>query len=153
MARPVIRARIEGLPDLQAACAAQPEKVRLGVIDALKIIGLLIMNRAKARIQSGSKTGRKYKRGAVTHQASAPGESPATDTGKLVSSGEWAVDEGSLWVTVAFSAFYARLLEWGTRFIRPRPFIMPTLDEVKEEIPAIMTRTIRARLNGGGDGG
>jgi hypothetical protein len=30
---------------------------------------------------------------------------------------------------------------------------MPTLDEVKEEIPVIMTRTIRARLNGGGDGG
>lgn len=152
MVRPVIRAHVRNLPDIQAAFSAQPEKVRLGVIDALKIIGLLILNRAKARIQGGSKSGRKYKRGAVTHQASAPGESPATDTGKLVSSGEFAVDENSLWVTVAFTAFYARLLEWGTRFIRPRPFIMPTLDDVKEEIPAIFIKTIRARLKGGGDG-
>ena len=59
MARPVIRAYVRNLPEIQSAFSAQPEKVRLGVIDALKIIGLLILNRAKARIQGGSKSGRK----------------------------------------------------------------------------------------------
>ncbi|MDZ7824506.1 MAG: HK97-gp10 family putative phage morphogenesis protein [Ahrensia sp.] len=152
MARPVIRAKVSNLPEIQAAFAAQPEKVRLGVIDALKVIGLLVLNRAKSRLQGGSKTGRRYKRGAVTHQASAPGESPATDTGKLVSSGEWSVDEANLWVTISFTAFYARLLEFGTRFILPRPFILPALDQVKEQIPAIFEKAIRARLKGGGDG-
>jgi HK97 gp10 family phage protein len=144
--RPIMKTRIEGLPDLQRSLAEQPEKVRLGIIDALKIIALLVRNRAVERIQKGPKTGRIYRRGSISHQASAPGEAPATDTGKLASSAEWEVDETSLWAVISFSAFYARMLEFGTRFIRPRPFIFPTLDELKGRFVEIFKASIGARL-------
>jgi hypothetical protein len=39
--------------------------------------------------QRGPASGRVYVRGNVTHQASAPGEAPATDTGRLASSTEY----------------------------------------------------------------
>ena len=45
-----------------------------------------IETRAKIKIQSPPKTGRIYRHGNVEHQASAPGEAPATDTGNLVNS-------------------------------------------------------------------
>ena len=45
-----------------------------------------IETRAKIKIQSPPKTGRIYRHGKVEHQASAPGEAPATDTGNLVNS-------------------------------------------------------------------
>lgn len=152
MARPVIKTRIEGLEDVRKAFKEQPEIVRLGVIDGLKIIAALIHNRAAAKILKGAKSGRKYKRGSITHQASAPGEAPASDTGKLVGSGEYDVDEANLWAVVSFSAFYARLLEFGTRFIAPRPFIMPALDETKDQIVKILTKTIQAKLKGKNNG-
>ncbi len=146
MARPVFKSKITGDKELAAAFKALPDKARAGVIDALKIIALLIRNRAVARIQSGAKTGRRYKRGSIIHQASAPGESPATDTGKLASSAEFEIDEQGLWAIVSFSAFYARMLEFGTRFIRPRPFLFPTVDELKAKIIEIFITSIRARL-------
>lgn len=146
MSRRVFKAKITGEKDLEAAFKLLPDRVRLGVIDALKAIGLLIRNRAVSKIQKGPKTGRRYKRGSITHQASSPGEAPATDTGKLASSAEFDVDEQGLWAIVSFSAFYARMLEFGTRFIRPRPFLFSSVDESKETIIEIFKQSIRARL-------
>lgn len=146
MTRRVFKAKITGEADLDRAFKEMPDKARAGTIDALKIIGLLVRNRAVAKIQSGPKTGARYKRGSIVHQASAPGQAPATDTGKLASSAEFEVDEQGLWAIVSFSAFYARLLEFGTRYIRPRPFLFATIDELKIKIVEIFKASIRARL-------
>jgi hypothetical protein len=71
------------------------------------------------------------KRGArKRHQASAPGEPPATDTGTLANStqGKMLTDtEGEVRVT----AEYARFLEDGTVFIAPRPYFAPSIEAVR----------------------
>jgi hypothetical protein len=64
------------------------------------------------------------------HQASAPGQPPATDTGTLANSTQGKMlteTEGEVRVT----AEYGRLLEDGTVFIEPRPFFAPSVEEVR----------------------
>ncbi len=85
-------------------------------------------------IHRGPKTGRMY----GNHQASAPGEAPATDSGDLARSikvrkGE---EEGSWYVTAGTD--HAIPLEFGTEKMEARPFMTPAfveaLPNLKSEI-------------------
>lgn len=84
-----------------------------------------VSNQASANVLKGSKTGRLYKRGKKRyHQASAPGESPASDSGDLVISiRPEKIDDLHWRVTIAMP--YAAALEWGTERMAARPFVRP----------------------------
>lgn len=80
-------------------------------------------------------------RARVPHQASAPGEPPATDTGRLRATVSHVVaeDADGLYAEVGSGANpaipgvqYAVFLELGTRFMEPRPWLRPSLDAAKE---------------------
>lgn len=93
-----------------------------------------IRNHAVESIMKGPKTGRIYLRGLnksgksyKVHQASAPGEPPATDTGKLASSITTEYDFANLIGRVNCSAEYGPYLEYGTVKMEPRPFMRPAL--------------------------
>lgn len=76
-------------------------------------------------------TGRIYRRRGRFHQASAPGESPVSDTGQLLNStGHSITVEGGL-VTgrVGSGEKKALWLELGTRYMAPRPWLRPALAE------------------------
>lgn len=84
---------------------------------------------------SGKRSGRIYTgRRGRKHQASAPGEPPATQTGKLrqsITFGEAKWDGWNVTCEVGSSMPYAQRLEWGgvdSRGIRilPRPYFEPT---------------------------
>ena len=87
---------------------------------------------------SGPRSGRLYQRGAtgnIVHQASAPGEAPATDIGNLANSiGARMLGQTEGEVTVG--AEYAAVLELGGRRIAPRPFFAPA---VKAEWPDFLS--------------
>ncbi len=61
------------------------------------------------------------------HQASAPGEAPASDTGYLVNNRSINIDTASIRATLSFHAAYAVFLEYGTDRMEPRPFARPAL--------------------------
>jgi hypothetical protein len=97
------------------------------------------------RIRLGPKTGRIYKRrrkgkagkrkGAkafIFHQASAPGESPATDWGTLIGSISVTPFVNPLVGEIEISASYAAYLELGAprAHLEPRPFIKPAIEDV-----------------------
>lgn len=74
--------------------------------------------------------GREYQRRTVTHRASAPGDGPAVDTGRLRQSiGVQQLGEGRY--RVGTNVQYAPLLEFGTRTTAPRPFMRPAAQKVK----------------------
>jgi phage gpG-like protein len=77
-------------------------------------------------------TGRSYTRRSVTHQASAPGQPPAVDTGRLRASIVWELGKNStgLYAEVGTNVAYALGLEVGTARVQPRPFLRPSLAEV-----------------------
>lgn len=81
---------------------------------------------ARLAIQSPPKTGRIYMRRGRPHQASAPGEAPATDTGFLVNSIQTRQSGYLSWDVLA-SAVYAVYLEVGTMRMAPRPFLLPAV--------------------------
>jgi hypothetical protein len=98
-------------------------------------------------IESPPKTGRIYRRRGVEHQASAPGEAPAADTGTLAGSIITEFDRSELLGTVAATAVYAQALELGTPRIRPRPYMRPALIAKAHIIERDMANAALAALN------
>ena len=94
-------------------------------------------------ILQGPKTGRMYGR----HVASAPGEAPATDHGRLANSILVRHTPGTLTASVVCTASYGRSLELGTPRIAPRPFLRPPLATKRAEIVAAINRPV-AKLFG-----
>lgn len=123
----------------------------------------LALERTIKRKLSQRGTGRLYRRGKKTHRASAPGQPPAVDTGRLRSS-VGHERRGLLEYRVGAGVDYAPILEYGsakrgfahiertaqqmaagkrrTGFLAPRPFMRPSLSEAKAE----MTKGIQAEL-------
>ena len=75
---------INGLDKLQAKLTALPEQMGKATQAGLYLGGLQIESLAKQSIMEGGKSGTVYHRRSVSHTASAPGEAPANDTGRLV---------------------------------------------------------------------
>lgn len=97
-------------------------------------------------IQRGTKSGRVYERAgeanlSATHQASAPGEAPATDTGALV--GSIQVTQQGMAGQVATKLEYGFWLEYGTLQMAERPFLRPALAENQQYIIDQFARAIR----------
>lgn len=105
-----------------------------------------VRNEAISLILNAPKTGRVYQRRGVEHQASAPGEPPASDIGRLVNSIRTSYDVGELVGTVIASTAYAPHLEYGTQKIEPRPFMRPALASRRADIEADVQREVSAAL-------
>lgn len=113
---------------------------------ALFVGGLKIEENAKNSIQREVKTGRTYQRGAVTHTASAAGQAPANDTGRLVNSFGISQSANKLAVRIksgGATVDYAVALEFGTRNMEARPFMKPALNKSKPFIEARMKAGIK----------
>lgn len=96
-------------------------------------------------IQGGPKTGRVYRRGSVTHQASAPGQYPATDTGRLVSSVAMRPDGPDAYV-VGTNVQYGPMLEFGTTRMAARPWLLPSFERAKIGVERELRLRLEAKL-------
>ena len=115
---------VTGTKELQAALEALGDDISQAVTDAVNATGLELRSDIQKRIRNGPSTGRVYRRRSITHQASAPGEAPASDTGRLRNSVTFKrIDD--LTVTVGSRLAYASYLEFGTRKIARRPAWAP----------------------------
>ena len=100
---------------------------------------LSIERTAILRIQLPPKTGRRYRRGRGRyHQASAPGESPATDTGNLAGSIRTVQGTRRHTAVVTVGAEYAARLEFGDGRVAPRPFLGPAVEQERPHFEARM---------------
>lgn len=98
------------------------------------------------RILQPPKSGRIYKRNTVSHQASAPGESPANDTGRLAGSVTTTYDIPNITGYINVSTAYAAALEYGTARVAARPYARVSLAEKAEEIRADIAAEIAGAL-------
>jgi HK97 gp10 family phage protein len=124
----------------EASLAKIKQAAFRGVVRATEAV----RNNAVARIMDGPKTGRVYRRRGVEHQASAPGEAPASDTGNLANSADTQYEKANLLGRVNFSAEYGSDLEWGTENMEARPFARPALAEEKPNIEKFIRDEIAA---------
>lgn len=137
--------KIEGLDKITAATDAVRQEVAVQINKAAYASAQKVSAEAKKSILDGQKTGRTYKRRTVTHQASAPGESPASDTGRLANSiNSYAVGNGeAISVAGRGTVEYAAMLEFGTSEIAPRPFMITALEKSRAWITDRFNKAVR----------
>jgi len=145
-----------------------PEEIKGALDEELTFAGEAIRTAIIMNLQRGKKSGRVYLfRGAhpgekadryfkapqghfypavkrnKPHQASAPGESPATDTGELVSRIVSLAQSGGVEVGALAGKNKVPLwLEEGTRFMAARPYIEPAIKETENEIENNIAKAI-----------
>ena len=109
--------------------------------------GQLIRTEAIKSIQTGAKSGIMYQKynPRREHRASAPGQSPASDTGNLVS--KIIVKQKSSDVTnVESNANYSAFLEYGTSKMQPRPFMLPAFEKSKKPIINAVINRVKQKI-------
>ena len=109
--------------------------------------GQLIRTEAIKSIQTGAKSGVMYQKynPRREHRASAPGQSPASDTGNLVSK-IIVKQKSSDVVHVESNADYSAFLEYGTSKMQPRPFMFPAFEKSKKPIVDAVFKRIVTKI-------
>ena len=109
---------------------ALADEVQLEVDRLCQAMAFTAMGEARMLIRNPPKTGRIYMKGKnrdIAHQASAPEEAPATDTGALADN-SLIRRRGLADYEIQFNQKYAAPLEFGTPTILPRPFLRPAVE-------------------------
>ncbi len=119
--------KVEGLDDLTRRLKKYGKAAEGAIDGELKAAAVETQRASVLSIQKGPKSGRVYppisgRRGSP-HQASAPGQPPATDTGRLANS-ITVLKRGDAWYA-GTGEDYGLYLEMGTRRIEPRPWLQP----------------------------
>lgn len=99
------------------------------------------------QILNTAKTGRVYARRGLEHQASAPGEPPASDTGVLVRSirSDFSRLDDNVG-RVVVGAAYGPHLEYGTQTMEPRPFLRPAVANQRANVERIVVDEVVREL-------
>lgn len=136
--------KIEGTDKLNRATQEMREAVARELQIALRAGGERVRDEAISSITEGNKSGRIYKRGNVTHRASAAGEAPANDTGRLAGSIQAIQKDNEALVIAGRGAVkYARFLEFGTERMAERPFMVPALEKNRAWIIERLQKAVR----------
>lgn len=125
--------RIKPMKQAKRVIVGMPRELmrhQKGIENGLYVIGDVVGKRVKELLVQGPKTGRIYRFRGQDHQASAPGEAPATRTGRLVKSFNYNV-HGPFQMEVGESAPYAGFLEDGTGKMKPRPHVIRAITETQ----------------------
>lgn len=125
-------------------------KVLAGARDGLQAIGLVTINHIRSNLLRGAKSGTVYRKSNPkrVHQASAPGQFPATDTGRLAGSlgfevgGSPVIPEVELFA----GAEYAIPLELKPSSKGGRPFLSRGVAEKRGTYASILSLAIAERL-------
>ena len=122
--------RIEGLDELNKTLSELPSKFEQEAGRLVNRTAQNIRNAAVRSIQKPSGIGTYYKKYNPDrmHIASAPGQPPNTDTGRLVNSLN-VTRSGALTAEVLANVEYAAYLELGTRHMAARPFMTPAVEQ------------------------
>lgn len=129
-----IKLDIQGQDQLISAIKKYGAKAIDRIEEAVQVTALDIEADAVKSIQRGSKTGRTYKKSSPNrlHRASAPGEAPASDTGRLAGSID-SVKLTPLSYEVGTLLKYGEWLEFGTTKIAERPWLRPSVQRARSE--------------------
>lgn len=141
--------KVEGLEKLKPATAAVIVEVKKQIDAGLYASAKQVESDAKRSVLQGKKSGAVYKRRTVQHRASAPGEAPANDTGRLASSIVASLVRGANYAVVTAGkgvAKYATMLEFGTSKMAARPFLFPAAERNRKWINDRMARAMQMAI-------
>ncbi len=112
--------------------------IMAGVVRATELVRTEVID----LILRSPHTGKMYGK----HQASAPGEPPASNKGNLVNMITTRYDTRQLTGTVIDGSEYGPMLEFGTQTIEPRPHMRPALANKQAEVLKIIEEAVTQAL-------
>lgn len=120
---------LEGVPDLKRALKEATADVRKKVYRVVEQTAYDVHATAIKKLQQGPATGRVYEKTDPnrTHQASAPGEPPMSDTGALANSTQVRGRDGEYYIYTTLP--YGASLEFGTSLVAARPWLFPSVEQ------------------------
>jgi len=132
-------ARLEGFKGLTAALENMTPEIERQVSMGVKEAGEELRMDIIKRYNRGPASGRTYQKynPRRTHKASAPGQAPMTDTGRLAN-GTRTKNAGHLAVEVFNLVRYASILEYGSRRIKARPAWVPATEKMRARFVKIL---------------
>lgn len=135
-----VRSRVRGLAAFRRRMEARSTALNVKLTVALDEAAQVVQGEAQRLIADPPKSGRIYQKYLPrrVHQASAPGQAPATDTGTLISG--IVIDRTDVVrgrIVIAATSPHAKHLEYGTRTMAPRPFLRRALRIMKGRVVAI----------------
>ena len=135
-----VQLEIDGLDGLDRAFAALSDDIKAAVHTAVVGTAVELQGVVQRSIQDGPASGVTYEltNPNRTHTASAAGEAPATDTGRLVGSIEFDID-GPMTAIVSANTIYAARLE----FAMDRPYFRPAIEKITPKFNARLERAIK----------
>lgn len=137
-----VTVKVGGLEGLNLQADRMPREVEQAVKAGLFAIAMIARNEAVRLVHEPPKTGRIY----GNHQASAPGEAPATDTGALAGSIFAEPGSENLSAILVARMPYATHLEFGTRNMEPRPFMSRAAVFATQKAPEIIAAYVQKVL-------
>lgn len=119
------RVELDGERETQRRLGMLGRRLTVEAGQAVRAAAAGILGDAVKSIQRGSKTGALYQKYKPRrkHRASAPGQAPASDTGRLA--GSVQMHKVGLQADVGSNLDYAEYLEHGTRQMAARPWLNP----------------------------
>lgn len=109
--------------------------------------GIRVIERHTKNLLVGERSGHVYSIRGKAHQASAPGEPPAVDTGNLKNSLR-VLEVTDDYASFGTSADYAAYLEFGTRNMAARPYLRPAAENSVRDVEQAMTAVADEALDG-----
>lgn len=138
--------KLEGDAQLIAALKKFGREAEAEISRAVQATAIEVRGDIVKRYQRGPKTGITYRRGSISHTASAPGEAPATDTGRLVNGMAYQMVSRTS-AEVTNSVEYGAWLEFGTQNIQPRPAWRPAVKEAEPKYNKRMETALARIIN------
>lgn len=120
--------KVIGLKELLTDIGVAGAKLNAVAEEVIEDVAFRTQEFAIRGIQRGPASGRVYTRGGVVHKASAAGEFPMSDTGRLAANVDMEI-RSKLFRSVGTNILYGPHLEFGTTSMSPRPWLTPSFEQ------------------------
>lgn len=139
---------IRGFDQLMQELADLPEKANASIARTMNFVAQSTAQRARNKITTGMRSGHTYIIDGKVHQASAPGEAPASLSGALAQSIRFTkmTDTPGSFATAGSDLSYAPMLEFGgfstfegeVVYVEARPFLLPSFEEAIQQAGVVL---------------
>lgn len=136
----IVSTKMLGLTSLKKKLYKAPLALRKEVAGLMEGAAETVRDDVRNQIRNEPKTGRWYTRRGIRYQASAPGQAPAYATGALFKTIGIKKSSGTKPNARLIADGVYRLMELGTRLMRPRPAFVPAF---KRNAKAIIDKVER----------
>lgn len=139
-----LQVEIDGISQLSRQLADLVGDAEAVMTETITRVVMDTRTNAVQGIQRGPATGAVRRNGS---RASAPGQFPMSDTGRLANSIDFNLPTaGRLTGEVGTNVIYGRYLEFGTSRMAARPWLLPSFEKAKVGVEARLKKAIEARI-------